>query len=78
LRETLALAPPSATIAFAQTGPFPNARARSYRLGPGYVANDVEIHADIVSEHVGSVSANKSPNDKDERHAAAMPSIEAA
>jgi hypothetical protein len=30
-------------------------------LDPGYVANNVEIHADIVSEHAGPVNANKSP-----------------
>jgi len=47
-------------------------------LGSGYFANDVEFHANIVSERAGPVNANKSPNDKDERHAAAMPSIEAA
>jgi hypothetical protein len=40
-------------------------------LGPGYVANDVEFHANIVSEHAGPVNANKSPNDEVERRGAA-------
>jgi hypothetical protein len=42
-----------------------------------YVANDVEIHANIVSEHAGPVNANKSPNDEVERCAVAAPSSEA-
>jgi hypothetical protein len=31
-------------------------------LGPGYIANDVEFHINIVSEHAGAVNAYKSPN----------------
>jgi hypothetical protein len=41
------------------------------RLGPGYVANDLEIHVNIVSEHAGPVNANKSPNDEVERRGVA-------
>ena len=29
---------------------------------PCYVANDLEVHASIVSESIGRVNANKSPN----------------
>jgi hypothetical protein len=49
---------------------------RSYRLGPGYVANDLEIHTGIVSEHAGRVNANKSPNDEVERRGDVLPTNE--
>jgi hypothetical protein len=47
-------------------------------IGPGYVANDVEIHTSIVSKHAGPVNANKSPNDEGERREVALPRNEAA
>jgi hypothetical protein len=31
-------------------------------LSPAYVANDIEFHVNIVSEHAGPVNADKSPN----------------
>jgi hypothetical protein len=36
-------------------------------VASGYVVNDFEIHASIVSESVGWVNANQSPNDEVER-----------
>jgi hypothetical protein len=46
-------------------------------IGPGYVANDVEIHTSIVSKHAGPVNANKSPNDEVERRGYVVPRNEA-
>jgi hypothetical protein len=41
-------------------------------LAPGYVANNVEFHANIVSEGAGVVNANKSSNEEVERRGVAV------
>jgi hypothetical protein len=76
-RETLALAPPGTTIAPTQSAKLANARTRSNRLRPGYVANNVEFHANIVSDHADPVNAIKAPNDEAERRGVASATIEA-
>jgi hypothetical protein len=43
----------------------------------GYVADDVEVHANIVSEQAGPVNGNNVPNDEVERRGVGPTSNEA-